>query len=154
MQKTRSTLAQNTDRSCAELIVHELPAIACYLRQNICGAGLSGLTLQQQRVMTLLIDETRSTSEIAAELNVTVPAISRMTQQLIQDGWIKKDIAQEDRRQCRLSLTPSGRSAVKRSREEAYSKLIPKLSVLSEKQKRTLVEAFSILNKLSEGSPQ
>lgn len=154
MQKSRTALAHITDRSCAELLVHELPAIVCYLRQNICGASLLGLTLQQQRVMILLIEEARSTSEIAAELNVTVPAISRMTQQLIQDGWVKRDIALEDRRQCRLSLTPNGRAAIRKSREEAYAKLIPKLSVLSEKQKKTLTEAISILNKLSEGTHQ
>lgn len=137
------------EQACAELIIQDLPSLVCYLKQNFCDPELKGLTLQQHRVLATLVEIPRSTTELADELGVSLPAISRMIQHLIDSGWVKKETSREDKRQVVLSLTKQGLQTVRQSRDQSVQKLIPKLNELSNEQKNTLIKAFEILNSLA-----
>ena len=138
------------NKQCAQLMMEELPRLVCYMRQNFCGSELSGLTLQQHRVMSCLLVETRSTTSLAEELAVSLPAVSRMIHSLMKSGWVTKESNKEDKRLIVLSLTKEGKAIIKASRQKSYSKLIPRLDELSNKQKQILIDACHILNKFSE----
>lgn len=137
------------EQTCAELIIQDLPSLVCYLKQNFCDPDLKGLTLQQHRVLATLIDIPRSTTELADELGVSLPAISRMIQHLVDSGWVKKETSREDKRQVVLSLTKQGVQTIRQSREHSVQKLVPKLTELSNDQKQTVIKAFEILNTLA-----
>lgn len=150
MGKSKNKTGQTLEGRCAQLIIQDLPSLVCYLKQNFCDPELRGLTLQQHRVMALLTKGGRSTTQIADELGVSLPAISRMTQNLFKSGWLKKEISKEDKRQSILTLTKLGQEVISKSQTQSMGQLVPRLDQLSTKEKNTLIEAFEILNKLNQ----
>lgn len=139
-------MENNLETKCAKYLIEELPGLLCVLKQGFCDKELSGLTLQQYRLMSELISSSASTTDLSTRLAVSLPAISRMTHGLIEEGWVEKVSFAEDRRQVVLSLTKQGRQMLRKSREKYYVRLVPKLAELSDKKKKALVEAFNILD--------
>lgn len=140
---------KHMEKKCAEFLIDSLPAIMCSLRQNYCAQSVSGLTLQQYRLMSDLLTEPSSTSELAQKFAVSLPAISRMISALEKDGWVKKIESKTDKRQASICLTKQGEKILRESKENFFSQLVPRLELLSMKEKQTLIDAMSILNRLA-----
>jgi DNA-binding MarR family transcriptional regulator len=134
---------------CAKYLIEDLPSILFAIKQN-CDRhqSFSDLTLQQYRLLSSIEKTRKSTTELAQEFAISLPAISRMSQLLVQRELVKKEIGSGDQRQITLSLTPHGRSLFKACREKYFATLIPCLSELKTKQKKTLIEAFQILDEM------
>lgn len=138
------------EQKCAEFLIDSLPAIMCSLRQNYCSQSVNGLTLQQYRLMSDLLSGPSSTSSLAEKFSVSMPAISRMISALEKDGWIKKIDSKEDKRQSLISITKQGEKVLRESKDNFFSKLVPRLESLTKKEKQILIDAMSILNRLAE----
>lgn len=134
---------------CAKYLIEDLPGILFAIKQN-CDKhqSFSDLTLQQYRLLSTLEKSKKTASEIALEFSISLPAVSRMSQLLVQRSLVKKEDSTHDQRQITLALTPQGRELFKACREKYFSTLIPCLSELKTKQKKTLIEAFQILDEM------
>ncbi len=137
------------NKQCAHLLMEDLPKLVCHMRQNFCDSEFSGLTPQQHRVMSTLLQQgTQSTTQLAKELAVSLPAISRMSQTLAEYGWIEKSVNKTDKRQTEVSLTKKGEKAIKHSRDHFATILSPRIQQLSDQEKKTLIKACEIMNQL------
>lgn len=79
-----------------------------------------GLTVTQLRVLTHLSQrEGLSNAELADLLYVTRPSVSALLERLERGGFIRREVAQNDRRGISIWLEERGRQTVKSLQEEA-----------------------------------
>ncbi len=136
------------EKICAKHLLHDLPGISCILKQAYCPQESLGFTMQQMRVLSFLKLKPLSTTELAHKMNVSLPAISRMTHMMISSNWVEKVTAECDRRQILMSLTPSGKALLKSAQEKSLEKLLPQLKKITDKDKKILIRSFEIINDL------
>lgn len=136
------------EKKCIDLIVNDLPGVVCQLKQNYCAPEVSGLTMQQHRILALLYTGSKTTTQLADDLIVSLPAVSRMISGLAKKGWVEKKTSKDDARQVQLNLSKKGQNAFELSRKHSYSKLLPQINKLPTKKKEILIEAFDILNSI------
>lgn len=90
------------------------------------------ITLPQYRTLVVVATHPEATaSEVAAELGVSAPAVTRLVRTLMRRALITRRNDEHDRRQVRLSLTPRGAdlvASVTRSREEQFRLAVRHLS--------------------------
>ena len=121
---------------CAQYLIEDLPGILFAIKQNCDrNQSFSDLTLQQYRLLSSLEKSSKSTSDLALEFAISPPAISRMSQLLVQRSLVSKEGNSKDLRQITLSLTPQGKALFKQCREKYLSTLLPCLSELKTEQK-------------------
>jgi DNA-binding MarR family transcriptional regulator len=78
-----------------------------------------GLTVTQLRLLGFLyVEEGRSNAELADLLYVTRPSVSALLERLERGGFIRREVAPEDRRGIRIWLEERGRQAVVNLRGE------------------------------------
>jgi DNA-binding MarR family transcriptional regulator len=78
-----------------------------------------GLTVTQLRVLTHLNErEGLSNAELADLLYVTRPSVSALLERLERGGFIRREVAQNDRRGISIWLEERGRETVKNLRAE------------------------------------
>ncbi len=83
-----------------------------------------GLTVTQLRVLGHLLEkEGLSNAELAERLYVTRPSVSALLERLERGGFIRREVAPNDRRGICIWLEPRGRQEISSFREEirAYS---------------------------------
>jgi DNA-binding MarR family transcriptional regulator len=136
------------EKNCVDLIINELPGVVCLLKQNFCAPEVSGLTIQQHRILSLLYIQPKTSTQLSENLAVSLPAISRMISGLAKKSWVEKRASKEDGRNILLHLSKKGQNALETSRKYSYSKLLPKVNDLSTKKKEVLIEAFEILDSI------
>ncbi|WP_410770775.1 MarR family winged helix-turn-helix transcriptional regulator [Fontibacillus sp. BL9] len=73
------------------------------------------LTAQQYLILQILSKtEQRNSSELAQELDVTLPAVTNLTNKLVRKGYLERRTSETDRRSVNLSLTEQGREVENR----------------------------------------
>ncbi len=78
-----------------------------------------GLTVTQLRLLSHLADrEGLSNAELADLLYVTRPSVSALLERLQRSGFIRREVAPNDRRGICIWLEPRGRDVVSSLREE------------------------------------
>src|SRR3712207_767114 len=110
--------------------------------------GTGGLTPSQLATLSALdrLGPTRI-GDLAAHEQVTAPTMSRIIGGLEDLGLVTR--AQEvDRRASRLSLTAAGRAKVRKLRSERTALLQRRIDALSPDDRRRLVEALPVLDRL------
>lgn len=70
------------------------------------------LTLPQYRVLGLLAAGDERASVLAERLAVSRPTVTALVDSLVERGLIDREVAADDRRAVRLSITRAGRRAV------------------------------------------
>lgn len=136
------------NKICASLLIEELPGLVYFLRQNFCSPEISKLTLQQHRLMSLLLKKELHPGMLAQELSISSPAVSRMIHPLIEIGWIQKAIDPNDKRNFLLSLTKLGSKTLKDSKKKSQGLLALKIAKLTDLEQIKIIEAFEIIKKL------
>jgi DNA-binding MarR family transcriptional regulator len=70
-----------------------------------------GLRLGQDHLLAALwAEDGRTPGEIAASVNVTTPAVTKLATRLAEAGWLERRPDPRDHRLVRLWLTPPGRA--------------------------------------------
>jgi DNA-binding MarR family transcriptional regulator len=78
----------------------------------------SELTLPQYRVLGLLSGGDERASRLAARLAVAKPTLTSLVDSLVERGFAAREPIDGDRRVVRLSITPTGRVALRRTESE------------------------------------
>jgi DNA-binding MarR family transcriptional regulator len=101
------------------------------------------LTLPQAQVLRALRRGPVLTGRLAAELRITAPAITQLTDRLIRKGLIERQAAADDRRCVLVALSAKGKRLVDQFRRQRSSIFSGALQYLSEDDQAQVVEGLS-----------
>jgi DNA-binding MarR family transcriptional regulator len=76
-------------------------------------ASAPGITLPQYRMLVVLDQEPTNLSKLAAALNVAPSTAMRMVDRLVGAGLVDRSTPPTNRRETRLTLTPTGKRTVR-----------------------------------------
>lgn len=100
------------------------------------------LTVTQLRLLSLLEQEEGvGNAELAEKLLVTRPSVSALLDRLERGGFLRREIAPDDRRGIRIWLEPRGRQAVMHLRGEAREFVSHLLEELEDDERLNFAEA-------------
>jgi DNA-binding MarR family transcriptional regulator len=95
------------------------------------------LTIPQAQVLRVLRRGPMQTGQLAAEMRISAPAITQLTDRLIRKGLIERSAAVDDRRCVIVGLSSDGRTLVdqfNRRRQEIFDEALAELSETERKQ--------------------
>jgi DNA-binding MarR family transcriptional regulator len=144
--------ADTTPAPAVPDIAQDLYALVVFLHKN-CNADLFAavgsleLTLTQIKLLHQLEDTNRElTLKEGAELvHVSLPAASRMVDELYRRGFVERHEDATDRRMKRVRLTDSGRSVIRRLNAARLNGLEQFAQTLTDAERRKLAAALSKL---------
>jgi DNA-binding MarR family transcriptional regulator len=105
----------------------------------------AGLTIPQFRVLALLHGEEKTNKDLAESIGLSVAAMSRLVQTLVDEGWLEKSAGKNDRRELRIRLSPQGRKSFEKIRTKARQGLATRLEALSPSDRKLLEQGFRAL---------
>ncbi|MFD3259165.1 MarR family transcriptional regulator [Paenibacillus lentus] len=101
------------------------------------------LTAPQYLIIQILNDsELKNCSELAEELDVTLPAVTNLTKKLVDKGYIERITPETDRRSVYLQLTEQGREVKARMLEKYEELTKPLWDNLTEQEIDALLNAY------------
>jgi DNA-binding MarR family transcriptional regulator len=133
---------------CAEELLETVPLVMRVIRTYMRGHR-SGLTVPQFRTLCHT-DSTPegSLSDTADFIGLSLPAMSRLVDGLVDKGLVKRRASNSDRRHLRLSLTPAGQSALRGARAQAQAKLAEVVTQLDTTQHDALIGTMRMVREL------
>jgi DNA-binding MarR family transcriptional regulator len=148
----QATPATPADRTGHADLAGDLYALIVFVHKH-CNAdlfealGALELTLTQVKLLHHLEDQPRElTLKQAAELvHVSLPAASRMVDDLVRRGFAQRREDEEDRRMKRVCLTESGRAVIRRLNAARLNGLEQFAKTLTTAERRSLAQALSKL---------
>lgn len=121
-------LAEALATFCHALIRPKSPATAAWMRT----ITELDLTLPQVKLMSYLEDGTRiALKDLAAEMQLSLPAVSRAVDGLVQRGLVDRHESATDRRSRIVQLSPTGREMLDTliaARVSAFEELVRQLT--------------------------
>ena len=134
------------------ILATDLYALVVFLHKN-CNADLFEavgdleLSLSQIKLLHHLDDQPRelSLTEAAEVVHVSMPAASRLVDDLVRRGFAQRREDEADRRMKRVCLTDGGRAAIRRLNAARLSGLEQFVTNLSTTEKTTLAQALNQL---------
>jgi DNA-binding MarR family transcriptional regulator len=133
-------------------LAEDLYALIVFLHKN-CNAdlfeavGALELSLSQIKLLHHLEDQPRELSlkQAAEVVHVSMPAASRMVDDLVRRGFAQRREDEDDRRMKRVCLTDGGRTAIRRLNAARLSGLEQFVANLTTTEKTTLANALEQL---------
>ena len=87
--------------------------------------------------------------ELAAAEQVTAPTITKVVEKLEAHGFVTRHADEQDRRVCRVRVTPAGRKQLDTVRRRRTAWLSSRLKTLSPDELERLAAAADVLEKLT-----
>jgi DNA-binding MarR family transcriptional regulator len=110
------------------------------------------LNSNQLSAMSVLLNSgDQLMGELAAAEKVQPPSMTRIVNGLEQRGFVVRRPDSEDRRQCVVGLTPSGRDVLLANRRRRDAWLAARIAELSPTERDVLRRAVGILDKVNAG---
>lgn len=109
------------------------------------------LTLPQAQVLRVLQCGPCLTGHLAAELRISAPAITQLTDRLLRKGLIKRHAATDDRRCVMISLSTKGERLINQFCQRRCDILNGALAHLSDAEKARVAEALGKVVEALEG---
>jgi DNA-binding MarR family transcriptional regulator len=153
---TTTDTASTTDAAPATTgdgsLAEDLYALIVFLHKN-CNAdlfeavGALELSLSQIKLLHHLDDQPRELSlkEAAEVVHVSMPAASRMVDDLVRRGFAQRREDEDDRRMKRVCLTDGGRTAIRRLNAARLSGLDQFSKTLTTTERRSLARTLQQL---------
>jgi DNA-binding MarR family transcriptional regulator len=133
----------------ARTLIHVIPKSMWLIRYGMRDAARDEFSVPQFRVLAQLFGGPRTNSDLALQIGISVPAMSRLVDGLVKAGWVTRVQNVKDRRQSNLKMTAAGNKRYLALQEQALASFELKLSHLNEEQQRALAQGLSILEELS-----
>ena len=136
----------SSKQNCANDILETVPMVMRIIRKQM-RQHRSGLNVPQFRTLCLCSSEPGSSlSDTADFIGLSLPAMSRMVDGLVDQKLMEREPSADDRRHIRLSVTPSGTAAVREARQLAQDHLVGLLDGLSVAEQSTISRAMQLLD--------
>lgn len=109
------------------------------------------LTLLQAQVLRVLRGGPVLTGQLAAELGISAPAITQLTDRLIRKQLIERRASADDRRSVQIALSARGKRLVDQFRQRRSDIFSEALKSLDEREQSQAIEALEkVLTALAE----
>jgi DNA-binding MarR family transcriptional regulator len=119
-----------------------------YIRSQMRSHRYHRLSVPQFRALIFAsIQEGPALSDLAEHLGLSLPATSRMVDQLVRQGLLERRQAASDRRCVSLSPTRRGRAAFQRAREATRAALAERFGAVSDQERVIVAKAMKILER-------
>ena len=133
---------------CAQELFDTVPLVMRLIR-NYMRRHRSGLTVPQFRTLYYIHATPRSSlSEVADFIGLSLPAMSRMVEGLVEKGYLDRRTCQNDRRHVRLSVTSLGETALAESRQLAQAQLAGIVGQLTSAQQRQVIDTMQLVREV------
>jgi DNA-binding MarR family transcriptional regulator len=136
-------MARNTTAKVEGILNHFADVMARLLidghHQHIAELDL---TMIQAQVLRVLRRGPLQTGQLAAELRISAPAITQLTDRLIRKGLIERQAAVDDRRCVLVALSSKGKRLVDQFRKRRAELFKDALSNISKVEQGQLIEAL------------
>lgn len=130
---------------CARELLDTVPLVMRVIRRHMC-RHRSGLTVPQFRTLCYLSTAPGSSlSAVADFIGLSLPAMSRLVDGLVEMGLIERRPCDDDRRHVRLSVTADGETAVREARQLAQAQLAEAVAHLTPRQQAAVVSTMHVL---------
>ena len=128
--------------------VDVLPRAMLSFRAGIREAAGENFTMPQFRVMTQLRKRSCTNGELAELMGVSVPAMSRMVDGLVELGYVVRVPQDRDRRQIKLELSMEGRRRFRRLQKHIHDVFVVKFTGLDSGKRDGLLGGLNVLEEL------
>ncbi len=138
-----------SSKACASSVLDSVPPIMQFIRTEMRGHRTLNISVPQFRVLTYL--ERRpggSLSDVAERVGLSLPAMSRLIDGLVDRGLLTREDSPADRRRIALRITDAGRDLVRTARQGALTRLAELLGALSPRERTQILEAMAVLRPL------
>ena len=136
---------------CARAVLDVVPVVMRPLRQQMRSHRAAGLSVPQFRALCFVDRyEGASLSAVAEHLDLSLPAVSRLVDGLVQRGYMQRRNSADDRRHIALTLRARGIEVMRAARKATQEFLIDRFNILSGEQRRAIVTAMQALRDLFE----
>lgn len=140
------TTPTTTAEQCAALAMDLAPLLMRLMRQELNAQEALDLTVPQFRTLRFVARHpATSLSDLAEHLGMTLPAASKLVDQLLEQQLLTRATAIDDRRRAELTLTTHGHNALNLAAAAAQAHLAKRLSALSEADLDTCIQAIHML---------
>jgi DNA-binding MarR family transcriptional regulator len=131
---------------CAREILETVPLVMRFIRHQIRRQRIAELSVPQFRALAYLSHAPgASLSAVAEHVDLSLPAMSRMINGLVANGFVARKTLSADRRHVTLSVTARGGSALTAARRAARVRLAETVGTLSPAQRETVRRAMRLL---------
>jgi DNA-binding MarR family transcriptional regulator len=104
------------------------------------------LTLTQFKILYLLkLEGSKKVSQLAEVLSLTSSAVTGITDQLLKEGYIEKERAENDRRVVNISLSDKGYSTIEEKQKKQKEIMNTYFHMLAEEDIQHLKRIFTTL---------
>lgn len=135
-----------TAEQCAALALDLAPLLMRLMRQELNAQEALDLTVPQFRTLRFVArNPATSLSDVAEHLGMTLPAASKLVDQLLEQQLITRATAVDDRRRAELTLTARGEAARHLATAAAQARLAGRLSSLSSAELEACMHTLQIL---------
>ncbi len=133
--------------STIEKFWESFPPVWNNIRTNVRGIASDqfGVSVEQFHILRLIRRGFHSVSDLAANRQISRPAISQTVDLLVEKGLIARTQTAQDRRCVRLDLTPEGDRLLSAIFDRNRAWMKTRLSSLTPADHAALVHAFTIL---------
>jgi DNA-binding MarR family transcriptional regulator len=140
--------ARETARQLLEIMPLVMRTVAAELRAS---GELPGPA--QVVTLSLLSEQPRTLSEMAALRGVSLPSMSNSVAALVQHGWVRRTAPPNDRRVVLLEVTQGGRTVLERVARSAESRIAQVLAPLEPPAQRRLQTGLHVLRRVFASPP-
>jgi DNA-binding MarR family transcriptional regulator len=106
------------------------------------------LTFTQLRILLAIEYGRNQVGKLARSARVAQPAMSKIVDSLIRQGYVRRDPHPSDRRKILLSLTPRGSTTTRRIRGRAAEKYVSAIKALSHQERKRLTQGLAIISEV------
>jgi DNA-binding MarR family transcriptional regulator len=142
-------MSRPTPRLCAGEILETVPLIMQFIRTEMRRRGSAEISIPHFRVLNFINRHPgESLSAIAERVGLSLPAMSRLVDGLVEHGFLSREPSAEDRRFVAIHITDAGRDLVRAARADAQNRLADVLAELRVEDRALVVEAMHKLRSL------
>ena len=136
---------------CARHLLDTVPLVMRVIRQHM-RRHRSGLTVPQFRTLCFVSSTEGSSLSAAADfIGLSLPAMSRLVDGLVEHGLMERRTCEDDRRHVRLSVTAAGESALAEARELAQAGLSDAVLRMTPGQREAICKTMLVLRDVFTG---
>lgn len=139
-------MTEECARQCADRILSTIPMMMRAIGQEIHEHDACEITIPQFRALMTLQNHAGATVSLMAEhLGVSLPAVSRLIDGLVERGFITRATPAHDRRRVQLSLTEDGRAMLGRVHQQAIGFLAGHLTAFLDDDLERISQSMVLL---------
>jgi DNA-binding MarR family transcriptional regulator len=143
-----------TSRPTVDSVLEVIPLVMRVIRKEFRSRRGPGYSVPEFRSLAFINRSPgASLSEVADHIGLEAPTASKLVEELVQRGLVRREDDPEDRRRVQLTILPKGKKSIDEAYEHTREFLVHRLAHLSEDQRKTVLQSMDLLKDAFAGAP-